>query len=103
MFDNPRTLAFFDPNQNSLFTADCFGAPFTMPEAALADDVAAIPDRELEPAQLLWESVDSHGPTSGRGPVRRPAATSAGSATQLAARRIHPCGITARRTRRFLI
>jgi len=59
MFDNPATLAFFDPKQNILFSADCLGAPFTTPEAALADDVAAIPDDELEPAQLLWGSVDS--------------------------------------------
>ena len=59
MFDNPGTLAFFDPKQNILFSADCFGAPFTTPEAALAEDVAAIPDDELEPAQLVWGSVDS--------------------------------------------
>jgi glyoxylase-like metal-dependent hydrolase (beta-lactamase superfamily II) len=59
MFDNPGTLAFFDPKQNILFSADCFGAPFTTPDAALADDVAAIPDDELAPAQLLWGSVDS--------------------------------------------
>jgi hypothetical protein len=59
MFDNPGTLAFFDPKQNILFSADCFGAPFTTPEAALADDVAAIPDEELTPARLLWGSVDS--------------------------------------------
>ena len=59
MFDNPGTLAFFDPRQNILFSADCFGAPFTTPDGALAEDVAAIPDDELEPAQLLWGSVDS--------------------------------------------
>jgi glyoxylase-like metal-dependent hydrolase (beta-lactamase superfamily II) len=59
MFDNPGTLAFFDPKQNILFSADCFGAPFGTPEAALADDVAAIADDELTPAQLLWGSVDS--------------------------------------------
>ncbi len=59
LFDNPGTLAFFDPKQNILFSADCFGAPFSTPEAALADDVAAIPDDELAPAQLLWGSVDS--------------------------------------------
>ena len=59
MFDNPGTLAFFDPRQNILFSADCFGAPFNTPEAALAEDVAAIPDDELEPAQLLWGKVDS--------------------------------------------
>ena len=59
LFDNPGTLAFFDPKQNILFSADCFGAPFSTPEAALADDVGAIPDDELAPAQLLWGSVDS--------------------------------------------
>ncbi len=59
MFDNPGTLAFFDPKQNILFSADCFGAPFTTAEAALAEDVATIPDDELAPAQLLWGSVDS--------------------------------------------
>jgi hypothetical protein len=58
-FDNPGTLAFFDPKQNILFSSDCFGAPFTTPEAVLVEDVAAIPDDELEPAQLLWGKVDS--------------------------------------------
>jgi hypothetical protein len=58
-FDNPGTLAFFDPKQNMLFSADCFGAPLTTAEAALVEDVDAIPDEELTPAQLLWGSVDS--------------------------------------------
>jgi glyoxylase-like metal-dependent hydrolase (beta-lactamase superfamily II) len=59
LFDNPGTLGFFDPKQNILFSADCFGAPFSTSDAALADDVAAIPDDELVPAQLVWGSVDS--------------------------------------------
>ena len=59
LFDNPGTLAFFDPKQRILFSSDCFGAPFSTPEAVLAEDVAAIPDDELAPAQLLWGSVDS--------------------------------------------
>jgi hypothetical protein len=58
-FDNPGTLAFFDPKQNTLFSADCFGAPFTTAEAALVEDVAAVHEEELTPAQLLWGSVDS--------------------------------------------
>jgi flavorubredoxin len=58
-FDSPATLAFFDPKQNILFSSDCFGAPFTTPEAALADDVATIPEEDLESAQLLWGSLDS--------------------------------------------
>ena len=59
LFDNPGTLAFFDPKQSILFSADCFGAPFATPEAALAEDVAEISDDELTPAHLLWGSVDS--------------------------------------------
>ncbi len=59
MFDNPGTLGIFDPKQNVLFSADCFGAPFSTPESALVEDVATIPDDELAPAQLLWGSVDS--------------------------------------------
>lgn len=59
LFDNPGTLAFFDPKQSILFSADCFGAPFSTPESALAEDVAKISDDELTPAQLLWGSVDS--------------------------------------------
>jgi glyoxylase-like metal-dependent hydrolase (beta-lactamase superfamily II) len=59
MFDNPGTLAFHDSKQHILFSADCFGAPFSTPEAALAEDVAAIPDDDLVPGQLLWGSVDS--------------------------------------------
>jgi flavorubredoxin len=59
MFDNPGTLGVFDPKQNVLFCADCFGAPFSTPESALVEDVASIPADELAPAQLLWGSVDS--------------------------------------------
>jgi flavorubredoxin len=59
LFDNPGTVGIFDPAQNVLFSADCFGAPFTTPEGALADDVATTPPDELETAQLLWASVDS--------------------------------------------
>jgi glyoxylase-like metal-dependent hydrolase (beta-lactamase superfamily II) len=83
-FDNPGTLAFFDPKQNILFSADCFGAPFTTPEAALADDVAAIPDDELAPGQLLvGERRQPVGPLRRGGPVRRqPQPLRAGSAGQ---------------------
>lgn len=59
LFDNPGTLGFFDPKQNVLFSADCFGAPFATAEDALAEDVDAISDDVLTPAQLLWGSVDS--------------------------------------------
>jgi hypothetical protein len=59
MFDNPGTLAFFDPKQSILFSSDCFGAPFSTPEAALVEDVATTADDELASAQLLWGSVDS--------------------------------------------
>jgi glyoxylase-like metal-dependent hydrolase (beta-lactamase superfamily II) len=59
LFDNPGTLAFHDSRQNILFSSDCFGAPFTTPEAALAEDVDTISDDELAPAQLLWGSFDS--------------------------------------------
>jgi glyoxylase-like metal-dependent hydrolase (beta-lactamase superfamily II) len=59
LFDNPGTLAFFDEKQSMLFSSDCFGAPLETPEAALVDDVDAIPEDELRAAQLLWGSVDS--------------------------------------------
>jgi flavorubredoxin len=59
LFDNPGTLAFFDPKQSILFSSDCFGAPFTKPEDALADDVSSISEDELARAQVLWGNVDS--------------------------------------------
>ncbi len=59
LFDNPGTLAFFDPKQSILFSSDCFGAPFTRPEDALADDVGSISEDELARAQVLWGNVDS--------------------------------------------
>lgn len=59
LFDNPGTLAVFDPKQNILFSADCFGAALASPESALAEDVASISDDELTAGQLLWGSVDS--------------------------------------------
>jgi flavorubredoxin len=59
LFDNPGTLAFLDPKQSILFSSDCFGAALESEEAALADDVAAIPDDERRTGQTLWGSVDS--------------------------------------------
>jgi glyoxylase-like metal-dependent hydrolase (beta-lactamase superfamily II) len=58
-FDNPGTLAFYDPKESILFSSDCFGSPFATEEAALAEDVAAIPADEVAAGQLLWGSVDS--------------------------------------------
>jgi flavorubredoxin len=59
LFDNPGTLAFFDPKQSILFSSDCFGAALDTEEAALADDVAAVPDDQRRAGQTLWGSVDS--------------------------------------------
>ena len=59
LFDNPGTVGFFDPKQNLLFSADCFGAPFASPEGALADDVDDVSADDVAAGQLLWGSVDS--------------------------------------------
>lgn len=59
LFDNPGTLAFFDPKQSILFSSDCFGAPFASAEHALAEDVGTISEDELTRAQVLWGNVDS--------------------------------------------
>lgn len=59
LFDNPGTLAFFDPKQSILFSSDCFGAPFASADDALAEDVGTISEDELTRAQVLWGNVDS--------------------------------------------
>src|SRR5262249_23775319 len=59
LFDNPGTLAFFDPRQSILFSAACYRPPSSPPASARAGAVAATPDDELEPAQLRWGSADS--------------------------------------------
>jgi glyoxylase-like metal-dependent hydrolase (beta-lactamase superfamily II) len=59
LFDNPGTLAFFDPKQSILFSSDCFGAPFETEDGALADDVAGVPRDQVQSGQTLWGSVDS--------------------------------------------
>jgi hypothetical protein len=59
LFDNPGTLAFFDPKQSILFSSDCFGAPFASAEDALVEDVSSIAEDELTRAQVLWGNVDS--------------------------------------------
>lgn len=59
LFDNPGTLAFFDPKQSILFSSDCFGAALESEDAALADDVAAVPEDQRRAGQTLWGSVDS--------------------------------------------
>ncbi len=59
LFDNPGTLGFYDAKQDVLFGADCFGAPFSSPDGALADDVASTPAAEVMAGQLVWGAVDS--------------------------------------------
>jgi hypothetical protein len=59
LFDNPGTLAFFDPKQDVLFAADCFGAPLAALDAVMVDDIGALPAGDVADAQLRWGSIDS--------------------------------------------
>lgn len=59
LFDSPATVGFFDPLSRTCISSDCFGAPMTSPDLAVAADVGDVPDDDLRSAQLLWATVDS--------------------------------------------
>lgn len=59
LYDSPATTGFQDSASGVLFSSDCFGAPMSTAEHALADDVRAVAPEELRDAQLLWATVDS--------------------------------------------
>ncbi len=42
-----------------MFSSDCFGTPVSSAELAAANDVAAVPQQELDQGQRLWAAVDS--------------------------------------------
>ena len=59
VYDSPATTGFYDELTGTCFTSDCFGAPLSTAEQALADDIAAVPTDDLIAAQRLWATVDS--------------------------------------------
>jgi glyoxylase-like metal-dependent hydrolase (beta-lactamase superfamily II) len=59
LYDSPATTGLIDHRTGACFSSDCFGAPFATQELAEADDVAEADRADLEPAQLLWATVDS--------------------------------------------
>lgn len=59
LFDSPATTGLVDSRTGACFSSDCFGAPVTSAELALADDAADVPPSELTAGQQLWATVDS--------------------------------------------
>jgi glyoxylase-like metal-dependent hydrolase (beta-lactamase superfamily II) len=59
VYDSPATTGCYDEHTGTCFTSDCFGAPLSTAEQALADDIAAVPSDDLVAAQRLWATVDS--------------------------------------------
>ncbi len=59
LFDNPATCGFRDDRTGVVFTSDFLGGPQPAAEAAMADDVGDLPEREVAAAQQLWATVDS--------------------------------------------
>ena len=59
LFDSPATTGFLDDRTGTCFTSDCFGAPMSSAELALADDAGDVPAEELTLGQQLWATVDS--------------------------------------------
>ena len=59
VYDSPATTGFYDERTGTCFTSDCFGAPLSTADQALADDIAAVPSDDLVAAQRLWTTVDS--------------------------------------------
>ena len=59
VYDSPATTGFYDERTGTCFTSDCFGAPLSTAEQALADDIAAVPSDDLVAGQRLWATIDS--------------------------------------------
>lgn len=59
LFDSPATVGLIDHKSGALFSSDCFGAPLSTSDAALAPDLAEVSQDELRAGQLLWAGVDS--------------------------------------------
>ena len=59
LYDSPATTGFYDEQTGTCFTSDCFGAPLSSAEQALADDIATVPSDDLVAGQRLWATVDS--------------------------------------------
>jgi glyoxylase-like metal-dependent hydrolase (beta-lactamase superfamily II) len=59
VYDSPATTGFYDRSTGVCFSSDCFGAPMTDAELAGAQDVRAVEQAALVPAQRLWTTVDS--------------------------------------------
>jgi hypothetical protein len=69
LFDNPGTVAVFDPKQQIMFSADSFGGPLGSIEDALVEDVGTLDADDVRNAQLVWGNFDSpwvHEVESGR-------------------------------------
>ena len=64
MFDNPGTLAFFDPKQNILFSSDCFGAPFTTPKPRWPRTSPPSPTTSWSRRSCCGGASTARGPTS---------------------------------------
>ncbi len=59
LYDSPATTGFFDSLTGTVFSSDCFGAPVSSAELAVAADVADLPADDLAAGQRLWATADS--------------------------------------------
>jgi hypothetical protein len=59
LFDSPATTGFVDDRTGACLSSDCFGAPMSSAQLALADDVADVPRSDLLAGQRMWAVVDS--------------------------------------------
>lgn len=59
LYDSPSTTGLVDERTGAVFTSDCFGGPLPDAEAALSEDVAAVPSSAVVAGQQLWATVDS--------------------------------------------
>jgi hypothetical protein len=59
LFDSPVTTGFVDDSTGTCVSSDCFGAPMSSAQLALADDAADVPAEDLLAAQRMWAVVDS--------------------------------------------
>ena len=61
LYDSPSTTGLVDERTGAVFTSDCFGGPLPDAEAALSEDVAAVPSAASWPVSSCGRRWTARG------------------------------------------
>ena len=59
VYDSPATTGLYDESTGTMFSSDCFGAPFGSASDTEVGDIAELPADAVVSGQRLWVTVDS--------------------------------------------